>query len=787
MGFVEQECSPETLSDAKVVEVQSILDTVEASRSDATGGRRERPSGSALRQRLQEAVVEVTGGIVPHRLRRRIWHELLQCPAPTYERDAGMAGETVPTGVSDESMLLALDVAGARGSEYDAVQDAPVENENNNAGSANATVNHTAEVEALQPDLEETYEIIERDAERTRRGLQAFEDERTRQQLCRWLRVFCASRRVPYIQGLNEVAAVFLLLPAPEADAGADSRYDMFAAFVEAYLPFALQEVSQPFVKLKQVFRAYARLLAYHDPELAAHLTRHSLTPDMYTTSWFVTLFAHNFVVEAVLALWDALLLDGDPVRVVFFALVMLVSNRQSVLMANEARLPELLMQLALRTRTEVQAAWQWADKLMRRTPRSFTEALRQEVFGEGSPEARSLLAGWCLQMDAREALSRYTPPSAGRLDGRLSIAIPPCCLVDCRARQERACGRVAGAVEVDLEALRDARMRQSLGGAPPAPEQPLEAGLSAEARAELRTAEERLQQAVADRLIVCVLGSGGGGGGGDDEDTELALNEEALDVYPLVQWLLERGVPYVCVLAGGFAALAALDNSSLEYDAERLLQARRRKVLLAQQLRGTAATAHANNNRAAIVDRPEWKIDRVLLTALGWRNTRTSDASLARAPPDEWMQRDRLRLAKDTGVDLASPLTLRRLQLYPCLKFQRKSNAFVKRYLGVTRRALFVLAPDRARNTVFRIKSGRALLQLRRIVFRKERRDLVVFEFRAASSPAVDKKIVCCMPDGLDECVGQIRAYLVALKSQLRAQRAAASAGKRAMEGNRG
>eukprot|EP00166_Cyanidium_caldarium_P000457 ctg_1175.g373 len=133
MGFVEQECSPETLSDAKVVEVQSILDTVEASRSDATGGRRERPSGSALRQRLQEAVVEVTGGVVPHRLRRRIWHELLQCPAPTYERDAGMAGETVPTGVSDESMLLALDVAGARGSEYDAVQDAPVENENNNA------------------------------------------------------------------------------------------------------------------------------------------------------------------------------------------------------------------------------------------------------------------------------------------------------------------------------------------------------------------------------------------------------------------------------------------------------------------------------------------------------------------------------------------------------------------------------------------------------------------------------------------------------------------------------
>lgn len=64
------------------------------------------------------------------------------------------------------------------------------------------------------------------------------------------------------------------------------------------------------FEVLKRAFRYLGRLLLYFDPHLFWMLDRQYMTPDIYATSWLVTVFARNFTIETTYALWDLLLLE---------------------------------------------------------------------------------------------------------------------------------------------------------------------------------------------------------------------------------------------------------------------------------------------------------------------------------------------------------------------------------------------------------------------------------------------------------------------------------------------
>jgi len=75
----------------------------------------------------------------------------------------------------------------------------------------------------------------------------------------------------------------------------------------------------------------FRKLLAFHDPELAAHLYKIQFQPDLYAISWFLTLFAHMLPLDRLYILWDTLL--TGPAELTLFVGIAIMKEMRSTLL----------------------------------------------------------------------------------------------------------------------------------------------------------------------------------------------------------------------------------------------------------------------------------------------------------------------------------------------------------------------------------------------------------------------------------------------------------------------
>lgn len=394
-------------------------------------------------------------------------------------------------------------------------------------------------------------EQIEKDVQRTRPGLARFKQPAVRGALLRLLSLFCERQSVAYVQGFNELLAPFVLL----ADTGGNPRivYALFSEFVARFAPWMLENSeSRVFDVLKRLFKYFGRLLLYHDPELYWLLERHMMTPDLYATSWFVTLFARNFTVESVLALWDLLLLEDNPLGTSFFGVALLCSKRDVLLSVDESRIPETLMLLTASSPDEVRKLWKIGSNMRTvHTPPSFQRLMTDRLLSSPSKPtktaisaARAMQASVCLQT---------TPDDLLAGDAHYFTW-------DCRTEGEYNAGHLAQAAHLPLDALRAANGKIS-------------SETSEAARQELQTAVD-LCEPLKGSTHLCLVGSG-------------VREEDNMDINMLALYLTRIGIPYVSTLRGGFrGALEAVKAgdalSSVElvdYDRKRHERARRDRV----------------------------------------------------------------------------------------------------------------------------------------------------------------------------------------------------------------
>ena len=132
-----------------------------------------------------------------------------------------------------------------------------------------------------------------------------------RQHLTLLLDVYCRSRNVEYKQGLNELLLPLLVLCEESQDATLDSCYNLFYALIHRFLPSIFSH--SDFESLRCLFRAFRLLLLYFDPQLAAHVDRSGILPELYATAWFITLFARDCSLELLWCVWDFYLVEDDP------------------------------------------------------------------------------------------------------------------------------------------------------------------------------------------------------------------------------------------------------------------------------------------------------------------------------------------------------------------------------------------------------------------------------------------------------------------------------------------
>ncbi|EEY61559.1 uncharacterized protein PITG_01878 [Phytophthora infestans T30-4] len=240
-------------------------------------------------------------------------------------------------------------------------------------------------IRQVEEDLD-NQRVVAADAARTRGNEPRFQQPETVELVVKLLTYYCKRRSIQYKQGMNEVLAPFLLLTeqrdgAPERTPLAEGAvFQCFYALIDKLLPHVF--VDKEFRSLQCSFQLYRLLMLYHDPALCHYLDQHDMTPELYVTPWFMTLFARSLPPEFVFYLWDFFLLEEDPYLLHFVAYALVAANRAKIFEADIAMLPQVLSSLTFSSRNELEQVCADALAFSELTPKSFKRDLYSVCYG---------------------------------------------------------------------------------------------------------------------------------------------------------------------------------------------------------------------------------------------------------------------------------------------------------------------------------------------------------------------------------------------------------------------
>ncbi|SLM37205.1 gtpase-activating protein gyp5 [Lasallia pustulata] len=133
---------------------------------------------------------------------------------------------------------------------------------------------------------------------------------------------------VGYAQGMNFLVMP-LLFSMPEEEA--------FCLLVRLMNKYHLREMFiQDMPGLHLHLYQFERLLEDLEPTLYCHLHRKAVTPQLYATQWFLTLFAYRFPLQLVLRIYDLILSEGLEGAILKFGIALMKKNAQTLLGMND-------------------------------------------------------------------------------------------------------------------------------------------------------------------------------------------------------------------------------------------------------------------------------------------------------------------------------------------------------------------------------------------------------------------------------------------------------------------
>ncbi|KAH8601878.1 rab-GTPase-TBC domain-containing protein [Bisporella sp. PMI_857] len=132
---------------------------------------------------------------------------------------------------------------------------------------------------------------------------------------------------VGYAQGINFLAMP-LLFNMPEEEA--------FCLLVRLMNQYHLRDLFiQDMPGLHMHLYQFERLLEDFEPALYCHLHRKQVSPHLYATQWFLTLFAYRFPLQLVLRIYDLILSEGLG-AILKFGIALMQKNSASLLAMND-------------------------------------------------------------------------------------------------------------------------------------------------------------------------------------------------------------------------------------------------------------------------------------------------------------------------------------------------------------------------------------------------------------------------------------------------------------------
>ena len=144
----------------------------------------------------------------------------------------------------------------------------------------------------------------------------------------------------------------------------------MFVCFIDKFLTNYYWE--KEFYSLQSSLSLITILLKYHDPEIYNILEFAMISPEMYATSWVLTVFANKSSIDIVYHLWDKLIVFNDSLFLHFIITSFLISHREQIIKCDISQIPSLLCQMTFSSIDEVDQTIEQALDIAELTPSSF-------------------------------------------------------------------------------------------------------------------------------------------------------------------------------------------------------------------------------------------------------------------------------------------------------------------------------------------------------------------------------------------------------------------------------
>lgn len=180
---------------------------------------------------------------------------------------------------------------------------------------------------------------------------------------------YCKQNSIKYKQGLNEIIGLFILLKY-KIKISLSEIYNLIQAFVNKFLTNYYRE--EKLTALNSSLSLLTLLLKYHIPLIYNILDYAMILPQMYATSWILTLFSNKFRIDIMYHLWDHLIQTNDSLFMHYIIVAFLQYNSNKITGNDIAQIPSVMTGLTIESIEELDKIIEIAFTIRYNTPYSF-------------------------------------------------------------------------------------------------------------------------------------------------------------------------------------------------------------------------------------------------------------------------------------------------------------------------------------------------------------------------------------------------------------------------------
>ena len=188
------------------------------------------------------------------------------------------------------------------------------------------------------------------------------------------IKFFLKESRAKYKQGLNEIIGAFLSLKYSNINIKEEMTlseiYNLLNGFINLFVYNYYYDES--IYSIKNSFSLLGLLMKYHSPEIFNIFERGNIFPEMYATSWLLTVFAYKLKLNTLFYFWNKIILENDQLIIHYLIVALLIYKKDIFVNLDIGSIPIIINRLSIETEQDIDIIFEKAIDLRKKTPYSF-------------------------------------------------------------------------------------------------------------------------------------------------------------------------------------------------------------------------------------------------------------------------------------------------------------------------------------------------------------------------------------------------------------------------------